>query len=157
MSTDPITIINSVLIIIGFFTVYCFVIYLFWCIKNIPYRFFCKSWLEALVSLYTYTSPIVHAHDRLKYGCSWDDAWNFDNYLLKMLPVGLQHLRNSDFVNISEKDFNDMIGGIEAYNHIYECTYDYLNGECPYSHVKLQEDFEHSMALIAENFTGLWI
>ena len=111
-----------------------------------------------MTSLYTYTNPIYSAYNRLRYGCSYDDAWGFDTYLLKMLPVGLKHIRYNEISysdDISEKDWNDMIGGIEAYYHVHDC--DYENDECPYSHTKLEQDFDHAMFLLTKHFDQLWI
>lgn len=124
-----------------------------------PYKFFTSSWLETIASLYLYISPIKHIYQRLKYGCSWEDAWNFDQYLLtQVLPTGLNHLRESNLVNLAEKEYNDMLGGIEAYYHMYECPYEYSSLEdCPYSHKKIEEDFEKAMSLITKHFKGLWI
>lgn len=110
-----------------------------------------------IISSYTYTNPIYAAYNRLRYGCSYDDAWGFDTYLLKMLPVGLKHIRYGSFGDgiMPEKDWNDMIGGIEAYYHVHDC--DYENDECPYSHTKLEQDFDYAMFLLTKHFDQLWI
>jgi len=74
-----------------------------------------------------------------------------------MLPVGLKHIREGGFDDdesrLSEKDWNDMIGGIEAYRHVHDCDYD----ECPYSHTKLEQDFDYAMFLLTKHFDQLWI
>jgi len=139
------------------FTALCaYVVYCaFW---TTTYRLFCLSWFEEVFSFYAYTNPIYAAYNRLRYGCSYDDAWGFDTYLLKMLPVGLKHIRYNEISysdDISEKDWNDMIGGIEAYYHVHDC--DYENDECPYSHTKLEQDFDHAMFLLTKHFGQLWI
>jgi hypothetical protein len=143
---------------LGVLTFSAFCAYIGYCaLYRNPYRFFSSFWLEEIASLYLYTSPIKHIYQRLRYGCSDHDAWDFDKYLLAMLPVGLNHLRDSDMVNLTEKEWNDILGGIKGYNHVYECMYEYDYGQCPYSHQKLEEDFEKAMELITKNFKGLWI
>jgi len=139
------------------FTALCaYVVYCaFWATS---YKLFSSFWWMEIISSYTYTNPIYSAYNRLRYGCSYDDAWGFDTYLLKMLPVGLKHIRYNEISysdDISEKDWNDMIGGIEAYYHVHDC--DYENDECPYSHTKLEQDFDHAMFLLTKHFGQLWI
>jgi len=142
----------GVLTFTGFcgYMVYC----AFW---TASYKVFSSYWWMEMTSLYTYTNPIYSAYNRLRYGCSYDDAWGFDTYLLKMLPVGLKHIREGGFDDdesrLSEKDWNDMIGGIEAYRHVHDCDYD----ECPYSHTKLEQDFDYAMFLLTKHFDQLWI
>jgi len=139
------------------FTALCaYVVYCaFWATS---YKLFSSFWWMEIISSYTYTNPIYSAYNRLRYGCSYDDAWGFDTYLLKMLPVGLKHIRYNEISysdDVSEKDWNDMIGGIEAYYHVHDC--DYENDECPYSHTKLEQDFDHAMFLLTKHFGQLWI
>ena len=132
------------------YMVYC----AFW---TASYRLFSSYWWMEVISGYTYTHPIIHSYQRLKHGCSDHDAWGFDTFLLNILPVGLKRVRDNYFseTDISEKDWNDMIGGIEAYRHIYRCSY--RPGQCPYSHLKLTEDFSHAMWLLTRHFNKLWI
>ncbi len=120
-----------------------------------PYRLLCRSWWRRWFCWYVYSRQIRHYYERLKYGCSWDDAWNFDQYFLDVVPIGLSHVRESPLSpdSISEKDWNNMIVSLIAYKHALGC----YEVDCPISHTKLREDFERAMGLLTKHFDKLWI
>lgn len=122
--------------------------------RNNHYRLLCRPWWRSWTCWYTYFNPLKHVYQRIKYGCSDDDAWNFDQYFLKVIPIGLTHVRESGLApDLPEKDWNMMIEGIGGYRHIFEC----YEIDCPVSHNKLREDFEQAMALLTKHFDRLWI
>lgn len=144
--------------VIGLITCSLIIIWLLYVgVYRNPYRVFCWPWFKEIVRPGTYIFELRHYYERLRYGISYSDSWDLDSHLLKIIPIGLKHVRDSAFApDISEKDWNDMINGLESHRHyVDDCRL--LEKECPISHKQLEKDFKRSMELLSRHFSSLWI
>jgi hypothetical protein len=123
--------------------------------RKTGYRLFCRTWWKDVLTPHTYIYELKHYYQRLRYGISDSDIWSFDTYMLGVMIIGLKHLKECDLVadHISEKEWRDMIEGIESIDHIYKC----LDIDCPMSHKQIMIDFNKGMQLFTRHFTRLWI
>lgn len=143
------------LTLLGLLTLWAFTIWvLYVAIYKNGYRLFCGMWWKEVFRPGSYLFELKHYYQRLRYGISYSDAWDFDTHLLKIIPIGLEHVRDSGLApDLSPKDWDDMIEGIRNDRHIRKCH----DLDCPLSHTQIQKDFEHAMKLLTKHFDMLWI